>query len=41
MSKIIRRALKILETRITYETDFFTSPEDTKNFLRLNYGEKV
>ena len=35
MSKIIRRALKILESRMTYETDFFSSPTDTKNYLRL------
>ncbi len=38
MSKIVRRVLKILESRMTYETDFFTSPEDTKNFLRLKLG---
>ena len=38
MSKIIRRALKILESRITYETDFFTSPTETKNYLRLKLG---
>ena len=38
MSQIIRRALKILETRMTYETDFFTSPVDTKNYLRLKLG---
>ena len=38
MSQIIRRALKILESRMTYETDFFTSPEDTKNYLRLKLG---
>ncbi|RKZ55149.1 MAG: hypothetical protein DRQ44_18160 [Gammaproteobacteria bacterium] len=38
MSQIIRRALKILETRMTYQTDFFTSPEDTKNYLRLKLG---
>ena len=38
MSKIIRRALKILESRMTYETNFFTSPEDTKNYLRLKLG---
>lgn len=38
MSKIIRRALKILESRMTYETDFFTSPNDTKNYLRLKLG---
>ena len=35
MSKIIRRALKILESRMTYETDIFTKPDDTKNYLRL------
>lgn len=38
MSKIIKRALKILETRLTYETDIFTSPGDTKNYLRLKLG---
>ena len=38
MSQIIRRALKILESRMTYETDFFTNPEDTKNYLRLKLG---
>ena len=38
MSKIIRRALKILESRMTYETDFFTNPNDTKNYLRLKLG---
>ena len=38
MSKIIRRALKILESRMTYETDFFTNPQDTKNYLRLKLG---
>ena len=38
MSKIIRRALKILESRMTYETDFFNSPSDTKNYLRLKLG---
>jgi DNA repair protein RadC len=38
MSKIIRRALKILESRMTYESDFFTNPNDTKNYLRLKLG---
>ena len=38
MSKIIRRALKILESRMTYQTDFFTNPNDTKNYLRLKLG---
>lgn len=38
MSKIIRRALKILESRMTYETEFFCNPRDTKNYLRLNLG---
>ena len=38
MSKIVKRALKILESRLTYETDFFTNPEDTKNYLRLKLG---
>ena len=38
MSKIIRRALKILESRMTYETDFFTKPADTKKYLRLRLG---
>lgn len=40
MTQIIRRALKILESRMTYETDFFTNPEDTKNYLRLKLGGK-
>ena len=38
MSKIIKRALKILESRMTYETNFFTNPNDTKNYLRLKLG---
>ena len=38
MSQIIRRALKILESRLTYETDFFNHPSDTKNYLRLKLG---
>ena len=38
MSKIIRRALKILESRMTYESDVFTNPSDTKNYLRLKLG---
>ena len=38
MSKIVKRALKILETRMTYQTDFFTNPNDTKNYLRLKLG---
>ena len=38
MSQIIRRALKILESRMTYQTDFFTNPQDTKNYLRLKLG---
>ena len=38
MSKIIRRALKILESRMTYQSDFFTNPNDTKNYLRLKLG---
>ena len=38
MSQIIRRALKILESRMTYETNFFNKPEDTKNYLRLKLG---
>ncbi len=38
MSQIIRRALKILESRMTYETDFFSNPNDTKNYLRLKLG---
>lgn len=41
MSKIIRRALKILESRMTYETDFFNSPRDTKNYLRLKLGGNI
>lgn len=40
MSKIIRRALKILESRMTYESDVFTKPDDTKNYLRLKLGNK-
>ena len=40
MSKIIKRALKILESRMTYESDVFTKPEDTKNYLRLKLGNK-
>ena len=40
MSKIIRRALKILESRMTYESDVFTNPDDTKNYLRLKLGNK-
>lgn len=40
MSKIIKRALKILESRLTYETDIFTSPGDTKNYLRLKLGNQ-
>ena len=38
MSQIIRRALKILESRMTHETDFFNNPNDTKNYLRLKLG---
>ena len=38
MSQIIRRALKILESRMTQETDYFTNPDDTKNYLRLKLG---
>ena len=38
MSKIVRRALKILESRMTQETDFFTNPNDTKNYLLLKLG---
>lgn len=38
MSKIIRRALKILESRMTYEMELFTNPNDTKNYLRLKLG---
>ena len=38
MSKIIRRALKILESRMTYQSDIFTNPQDTKNYLRLKLG---
>ena len=38
MSKIIKRALKILESRMTYESDVFTSPGDTKNYCRLKLG---
>lgn len=38
MSQIVKRALKILESRMTYETDFFTNPEDTKDYLRLKLG---
>ena len=38
MSKIIRRALKILESRMTYQSDIFTNPNDTKNYLRLKLG---
>ena len=38
MSKIVKRALKILESRMAYETDFFTNPNDTKNYLRLKLG---
>lgn len=40
MSKIIKRALKILESRMTYESNTFSSPEDTKNYLRLKLGEQ-
>lgn len=40
MSKIIKRALKILESRMTYEYNTFSSPEDTKNYLRLKLGEQ-
>ena len=40
MSKIIKRALKILESRMTYESNTFSSPEDTKNYLRLKLGNK-
>ena len=39
MSKIIRRALKILEPRMTYETDFFRNPNDTKDYCRLRLGD--
>ena len=38
MSKIIRRALKILESKMTYHLDFFTNPQDKKNYLRLKLG---
>lgn len=38
MSKIIRRALKILEARMTYEAEFFCNPRDTKDYLRLKLG---
>ncbi len=38
MSKIVKRALKILESRMTYQSDYFTSPNDTKNYLRLKLG---
>ena len=40
MSKIIKRALKILESRMTYEAKTFSSPDDTKNYLRLKLGNK-
>lgn len=40
MSKIIKRALKILESRMTYESNSFSSPDDTKNYLRLKIGNK-
>lgn len=40
MSKIIKRALKILESRMTYESNTFSSPEDTRNYLRLKLGER-
>ncbi|MFK5948052.1 MAG: DNA repair protein RadC [Methylococcales bacterium] len=40
MSKIIKRALKILESRMTYEANIFSSPDDTKNYLRLKLGNK-
>lgn len=40
MSKIIKRALKILESRLTQGTDYFTNPSDTKNYLRLKLGGK-
>ena len=40
MSKIIKRALKILESRMTYESNTFTSPNDTKNYLRLKLGDQ-
>ena len=40
MSKIIKRALKILESRMTYESDVFTSPGDTKKYLRLKLGSQ-
>jgi len=40
MSKIIRRALKILESRMTYETDFFSNPNDTKDYCRLRLGDR-
>ena len=40
MSKIIRRALKILESRLVYESNTLSSPDDTKNYLRLKLGSK-
>ena len=40
MSKVIKRALKILESRMTYESNTFSSPDDTKNYLRLKLGEQ-
>lgn len=40
MSKVIKRALKILESRMTYESNTFSSPDDTKNYLRLKLGTK-
>jgi len=40
MSKIIRRALKILESRMTYEIDLFSNPQDTKDYYRLRLGDR-
>ena len=40
MSKIVKRALKTPESRMTYESDIFTNPNDTKNYLRLKLGGK-
>ena len=40
MSKIIRRALKILEARMVYKSNTFANPDDTRNYLRLKLGNK-
>lgn len=40
MSKIIKRALKILEARMSYESDIFRCPNDTKIYFRLKLGDQ-